>query len=229
MMILILSKSLVVDLFLKWGMKKIILTISRKRFLWREGAREADRLLEEHKGAEAEAKKLKTGMDSSVCSSVGDGGVHCSAGEKKSMFWYLPIKNHSFELNEFQVEKLTKARDRWAKTKPLHCDEAWKYFAKAWKYPAKFFWIFCQGMKISAKFWIFCCGMKVTLLAFKIFCRGMQISWPAFQIFCQGKKNPGRYEKRVGEAELAEARLGKAEPAKRRTLEGTRKRQKILV
>ena len=40
----------------------------------------------------------------------------------------------------------------------------------------------------------------------------MQISWPAFQIFCQGKKNPGRYEKRVGEAELAEARLAKAEP-----------------
>ena len=32
----------------------------------REGAREADRLLEEHKGAEAEAKKLKAGMDSSV-------------------------------------------------------------------------------------------------------------------------------------------------------------------
>ena len=32
----------------------------------REGAREADRLLEEHKGAEAEAKKLKAGMESSV-------------------------------------------------------------------------------------------------------------------------------------------------------------------
>jgi len=34
--------------------------------LAREGAREADRLLEEHKGAEAEAKKLKAGMDSSA-------------------------------------------------------------------------------------------------------------------------------------------------------------------
>ena len=34
--------------------------------LFREGTREADRLLEEHKGAEAEAKKLKAGMDSSV-------------------------------------------------------------------------------------------------------------------------------------------------------------------
>ena len=62
------------------------MTISRKKFLWREGAREADRLLEEHKGAEAEAKKLKAGMDSSVCSSVGDAGVHCSAGEKNQCF-----------------------------------------------------------------------------------------------------------------------------------------------
>ena len=34
--------------------------------MFREGMREADRLLEEHKGAEAEAKKLKAGMDSSV-------------------------------------------------------------------------------------------------------------------------------------------------------------------
>jgi len=34
--------------------------------LAREGTREADRLLEEHKGAEAEAKKLKAGMDSSA-------------------------------------------------------------------------------------------------------------------------------------------------------------------
>ena len=34
--------------------------------MFREGTREADRLLEEHKGAEAEAKKLKAGMDSSV-------------------------------------------------------------------------------------------------------------------------------------------------------------------
>ena len=34
--------------------------------LSREGTREADRLLEDHKGAEAEAKKLKAGMDSSV-------------------------------------------------------------------------------------------------------------------------------------------------------------------
>jgi len=34
--------------------------------LAREGTREADRLLEEHKGAEAEAKKLKAAMDSSV-------------------------------------------------------------------------------------------------------------------------------------------------------------------
>ena len=70
-----------------------------------------------------------------------------------------------------------------------------EYSVKAWKYLP-----------------IFCCGMKVTWLAFKIFCRGLKISWPAFQIFWQGKKNPGRYEKRVGEAELAEARLAKAEP-----------------
>jgi len=34
--------------------------------LAREGTREADRLLEDHKGAEAEAKKLKAGMDSSA-------------------------------------------------------------------------------------------------------------------------------------------------------------------
>ena len=69
------------------------MTISRKKFLWREGAREADRLLEEHKGAEAEAKKLKTGMDSSVCSSVGDGGVHCSAGEKINVLLFTNKKS----------------------------------------------------------------------------------------------------------------------------------------
>ena len=34
--------------------------------LAREGTREADRLLEQHKAAEAEAKKLKSGMETAV-------------------------------------------------------------------------------------------------------------------------------------------------------------------
>ena len=40
--------------------------LKEEKPLLRDGTREADRLLEEHKGAEAEAKKLKAAMDSSV-------------------------------------------------------------------------------------------------------------------------------------------------------------------
>ena len=86
------------------------------KIIFREGTREADRLLEDHKGAEAEAKKLKAGMDSSVsCWYFGWGiwyleGIYGTYGriDMTSLPWYFT------EFSEFQAEKLTKARDRWA-------------------------------------------------------------------------------------------------------------------
>ena len=64
----------------------------------------------------------------------------------------------------------------------------------------------------SVKAWKYLPNFEYSAVAWKYSAEAWKYLDLPFKYSAKVKKNPGRYEKRVGEAELAEARLAKAEP-----------------